>query len=328
MQHTAKHIYHTITNARHILLIPHQHPDGDALGSVTAFMHVLTRIGKSYKAFCHTPLSERQKYLPYSDKITSDPATWTDHTFDVIIVFDSGDLQYAGVAEYISRLSYTPTIINIDHHISNPHFGHHNLVLPNVSSTSEILHSFFSHTNTHIDATMATSLLAGILYDTDNFTNAATSEQTLRIGSDLIRRGAAVDIVRAGLFRDKSIKTLRVWGLVFSRIQKYEPLDIVYSYISQADLHAHGVQEKDYEGIANFFNNLGEGKVSMFLKEQKTGTIKGSFRTTQPDIDVAAWAGFFGGGGHKKAAGFTVDGPIDTALSHIFTTITAASKHA
>ena len=105
------------------------------------------------------------------------------------MVFDSGDPNYAGVDKHIANLNYSPTIINIDHHASNIFFGDYNMVDTTASSTCEILHRFFRYLHEPISPSIATSLLTGLMYDTDNFTNGATNKSALLVGEDLIRRG-------------------------------------------------------------------------------------------------------------------------------------------
>lgn len=317
MDYSARRLHDEIMRAEHILLIPHQHPDGDALGSVGAFMQWLRKLGKSHMAFCSTEVSHRMRYLPHADYIISDNTMWEKERFDLIIVLDSGDLTYAGVNTFITTLSYKPVVANIDHHISNTFFGDVNLVYPKASSTSEVIYTFFRENNVAIDHDIATCLLTGLLYDTNNFTNAATTDRSLIIASELIHAGGDIHFVRKALFQDKSLGTLKLWGTVLERLEKHDELDIVHTFITLDDLTAHGVNEKDTEGIANLLNILGDGKASLILRELKDGKVKASFRTTHDDIDVSAWAGMFGGGGHRKAAGFALEGTIDSVREKI-----------
>jgi phosphoesterase RecJ-like protein len=257
------------------------------------------------------------------EHLTSDPAVWQNPPWDLIIVCDSGDLGYAGVDTYISALTKKIPVVNIDHHVSNTRYGDAKLVVDTASSTCEVLYHFFAVNHIPVNPHMALSLLTGLMYDTDNFTNGATSRTALAIGSDLVRRGADLSFVRHALFQNKSIPTLQVWGSVLGRLTKVPDLDLTYTFITMRDLTERELEEKDAEGIANFLSTLGETDISMFLKETKTGDVKGSFRTTHDVHDVSLMAKKFGGGGHKKAAGFTVPGPMDSAVTHILDTLRA-----
>ncbi len=101
------------------------------------------------------------------------------------------------------------------------------------------------------------------------------------------------------------------------RLKLHEHTDIAYTYVTMEDLVRAEVNEEEADGIANFLNFLEEGKAAMILKGRADGTVKGSFRTTRSDVDVSAWAKLFGGGGHIKAAGFSVEGPMEKAIEHI-----------
>jgi phosphoesterase RecJ-like protein len=120
------------------------------------------------------------------------------------------------------------------------------------------------------------------------------------------------------VYKNISIPALKVWGKMLNRLNKNESLDIVSTYITRVDIAEAGIQDSDIEGLANFMNMIDEGKAKMILKELEDGKWKGSFRTTRDDVDVSAWAAKMNGGGHKKAAGFKVDGNVDEAMAKIF----------
>ncbi len=306
------------------MLVPHQNPDGDALGSVTAFAEFLLNHGKEVTIFCKTGYPPAFHYLANLNIFTSDTAAWNGEPYDTVMVFDSGDLAYAGVESFIADLPYSPTIVNIDHHATNIFYGDYNMVDTTASSTCEMLHRFFRYNHYKITPTMATSLMTGLMTDTDNFTNGATSKAALAVGEDLIRRGANRPLIRRQVFTDTTIPALKLWGRMLSRLTHHEPHDLVYTYVTQADISEHGATEDDTSGVANFMNNLSEGKAAMILKERPDGTVKGSFRTVRDDLDVACWARALGGGGHTKAAGFTVTGTIEEAIDKIFAAIAQA----
>lgn len=317
--HTAKQIYEAIQKASSILLIPHQNPDGDALGSSTAFGVWLGNIEKDFTIFCKTTHTPRFSYLPL-EKFTTDPKTW-EKKFDLVIVFDSGDLRYAGVSEEIALVRDQITLVNIDHHATNEFFGDLNFVDIKASSTSEMVQRFFSINHITLQKEIATGLLTGFITDTDNFTNGATSTFALSAVSQLLRSGGRMSPIQNRVYKNISIPALKVWGKMLNRLSKNETLDIVSTYITRVDIAEAGIQDSDIEGLANFMNMIDEGRAKMILKELEEGKWKGSFRTTRDDVDVSAWAAKMNGGGHKKAAGFKVDGTIDEALVKIFSVI-------
>lgn len=322
----AKQIYNEIQKAEHILLVPHQDPDGDALGSATALMHYLKNIDKDHTIFCSTGAESKLHFLPYVEELTTEEAIWEESYFDLVIVLDSGDLKYAGIDEYIKNLKHKPKIVNIDHHDQNTEFGDLNLVIPSAASTTQILYRFFTLNNIQIDTYLATCLLTGILTDTDNFTNAATTVASLEIAGNLVKKGGKINLIKQIMFQDKSVSALKLWGQALSRLSKHDEHEIVYTYLTQDDLKDYNVKEEETKGIANFMNSLDEGKAALILKERSDGNVKGSFRTTRDDIDVSELAQALGGGGHKKASGFQSNSDIEKTLEKVWKTIEEIKK--
>ncbi|MFA6105815.1 MAG: bifunctional oligoribonuclease/PAP phosphatase NrnA [Patescibacteria group bacterium] len=315
--HAATVIHKHIQKAHKILIVPHQNPDGDAIGSAAAFHEYARSLGREAQIFCVTPPNPKLSFVHHSAPIYSDPAIFKDPSIDTIVTLDSGDLRYSGIAELVK--GHRATIINIDHHASNENYGDINLVIPTAASTTEILFRFFRHNSIRISQKMATSLLTGLSTDTSNFTNAATTGDALRAGGELILAGGNFNLITSNTLKNKSIGSLRLWGKAFSRLTKDERLNLTHTYVTQADIKELGVSESEYEGISNFLNNLENTSITLLLSETADGKIKGSLRTTKNDVDVSAIAKKFNGGGHKKAAGFTVDGTLEEVLGKILT---------
>lgn len=317
-EHTAHHIYHIIKASRSVLLVPHQKPDGDALGSTTAFAEWLRTEGKEYTIFCKTDYPKNFSYIPHTDEITSDEKVWQEKTFDTIVVFDSGDLRYAGIDGLIESLPNKPKIIDIDHHATNEYYGVANLVATHFSSTCEVVFQFLTLNGVTINNNMATSLLTGLITDTDHFTNAATSSTALGAASILMGKSGKHTHIKETIYNRTSLEAFKLWGVVFERLCKNTELDIVYTYITQEDLIKFQLTETESEGMSNFLNVISEGKAGLIIKEIEPQTWKGSFRTTRDDVDVARIAKGLNGGGHKKASGFSVTGTREEAFEKIF----------
>ena len=315
----ATHIHRAIEQANKIMLVPHKNPDGDTLGSVAALMQYLRRIDKPHTAYCATAISPNLLYLPHTEYIfcEQDTHVWQDPEVDLVVVFDAGDLAYAGIDEHIASMLTRPTIINVDHHTTNQFYGDHNLVMDTASSTTEILYGFFTYNNIHIDPDMATCLLTGLVTDTDHFTNAGTTSSSLTVAGELISRGGNFERIKASTLQNKTVQSLKLWGRILSRLTHDQETDIVYTHVTTADVEHFGLGDVETEGFANFLNTIGDGKAALILKQNTDGTYKGSFRTTQDSVDVSAYALALGGGGHKKAAGFTVDGPLESARNAV-----------
>lgn len=295
----------------HILLIAHQKPDGDCLGATLALSHYLAKQAKGHLCFCVDPVPDQFSYLPRSEHMINDHEHVLKFPIDRIVVLDSGDLAYAGVEALVEKLRQgNPVVINIDHHPTNDRFGDVNLVHPAASSTSEILFHFFDHHRVPIDRDMATCLLTGILTDTGSFSNLATTPSSLEVAGKLLAKGARLKHITQFTLRNMSLPSLKLWGRVLSRLREDPKTRIVTTVIRQKDFEELGLSERDATGIANFLNNLQDAKMVVVYKEEPGGKVKASMRTTERDVDVAAIAKAHGGGGHKKAAGFTVSGTL------------------
>ncbi len=309
-KHLFQKIKDEIEQAESIIAIAHQNPDGDAIGSLLGLGHYLEQTDTEHTLFCRTPIPDYLKFLSHVEKITSDDKHLLSRAHDLIIVLDSGDLEHAGVADHFRRLKGIPKVINIDHHPTNQHYGHINLVHPLASSTAEIIFHFLDYHRHPISKEVATQLLTGILTDTGSFSNLATTSSSMEVSSRLLAYGARVREITQHTFHNKSLTQLQLWGRALSRLKRDDESGIVTTLLTTKDFDELGIDEESSEGIANFLNNVEEAKAIMVLKEKSDGTIKGSLRTTQPDVDVSRIAKFFGGGGHKKAAGFTIKGTL------------------
>ncbi|MEK7570136.1 MAG: DHH family phosphoesterase [Patescibacteria group bacterium] len=302
-------IHDAIKGAKEILLIAHQKPDGDTLGANLAMANWLRDEGRHFHIFCAHPVPPHFQYLPLWEHIKSTEEELALIPFDVVIALDSSSLTYAGADSLVAKLKGQPTIINIDHHGTNPHFGNLNVVDPEAPSCTVLVHRFLQHIGAHVSQDISTCLLTGILTDTGGFSNMGTTHEAMEIASELLKRGAKFRAITNHTVRNKTVNSLKLWGRALDRLTRHAN-GIVSTVVTQADLEECEATEEDMEGISNFLNALQDAKVIMVLKE-RDGEVKGSLRTTDPDTDVAAMAKqLFGGGGHKKAAGFSVPGTL------------------
>jgi bifunctional oligoribonuclease and PAP phosphatase NrnA len=297
-----------LKQAQRVLLIAHKKPDGDTLGASVSMLNYLVASGKRVVAFCATPVPEQYAYLPLIDRFTSDPTIF-EEKYDLICVFDSGDLRYAGVADFVDGMRERPFIVNLDHHATNENFGDLNLLFIDASSTAEVVHRFYRANKIEIDASMATALLTGILTDTSNFINPATNATCIQAASNLMICGARIGEITSSLVRNKSIPGLQLWGRALERLRENRELGIASTLITQKDLAETGTEGGEaVEGIANFLGATLDVPAIMVLREMPGGEVKGSLRSATRDVSKIAK--LLGGGGHKKAAGFTVKGKI------------------
>src|SRR3989344_781129 len=243
MQRTAHQIHNHIKNANKLALVSHPNPDGDTLGAAMAFAEYLQTLGKEVKIFCLTPVPDKFSFLKNIHLVTQDPETFLD--MDTITVLDCGDLRYAGVVELLK--DHAATIINIDHHATNEKYGHMNMVVVGAASTTEVVYNFFKINSVRISPSMATALLTGLITDTDNFSNSATSYTSLTAASELLRLGANWNTINNSLVKNKPLAILKLWGLILSRLNKKSPyggspegredaFTMAYTYLTREDV--------------------------------------------------------------------------------------------
>jgi phosphoesterase RecJ-like protein len=309
-QLTINKIEQAVLGAKKILVLTHQKPDGDAFGSVLAFGKFLDALDATHDIFALGPLSSAANFLPGVKKIKSDPAGLNFLNYDLILILDCGDTKQPGFETELNALPENLTVINIDHHRTNENFGTINLVDPDAASTTEIIFNFFEQIKFSIDSDMATSLLTGLITDTSNFSNPATTFASFETAGRLLAYGARLGEISTNILQNKSLDVLKFWGTILSRLTENKEWGVVTTVITKDDLELANLNEEALEGVTNFLNNLKGAKMVLVLKALEEGKINGSFRTTSPGVDVSRLAKMFGGGGHAKAAGFTIPGKL------------------
>ena len=309
-QLTINKIEQTIAGAKKVLVLTHQKPDGDAFGSSLAFGKFLDALEATHDIFALGPLSSAANFLPGVKKIKSNPAELSFSNYDLIIILDCGDFKQPGFEAELNSLPKNTAVINIDHHRTNENFGTINLVDPDAASTTEIIFNLFEEIKFPIDSDVATLLLTGLVTDTSNFSNPATTFASFEAAGRLLSHGARLGEISANVLQNKSLDVLKFWGTILSRLTENKELGVVTTVITKEDLDLANLDEEALEGVTNFLNNLKGAKMVLVLKALEDGKIKGSFRTTTEGIDVSRLAKAFGGGGHAKAAGFTIPGKL------------------
>ncbi len=296
-----------VRNAKKILLIADGSPDGDSLGSSSGFLNWLLREGKTAQAFCAAPIPRSFSFLYGIHLFRNDAATFKEE-WDLIITFDAGDLRHCGVEQLLPQIKTPYTLVNIDHHATNARYGQLNLVYTDACSTCEVVYRFLTAEEIPLDPAIATSLLTGVLTDTSSFSNAATTSPGMDAASVLTAAGARTNEIYHHILQNKTVDGLRLWGLALSRLKYNKTYNMVTTYFFAKDLE--GAPEEAVEGVSNFLNaSCGEADTMLVLREFSNGTIKGSMRSAKRDISKIAK--LLGGGGHKKAAGFTINGHLE-----------------
>lgn len=302
--------YNHIKEAHNILIVAHDRPDPDALASMCALMELFNILNKKFTAFCHDLPPSQFKWLPNIDKITNDRKAFDFKDFDLIIALDCGSLNRTNLSAEIKNKNEKQFIIEFDHHPKVDNYSDLEVRDPAKSATAEILYWLFKFNKIKITKNVANSLLTGLLGDTGNFIYPSTSNQTMQIASELLSSGARFPKVYEGTWRNKSLDAMKLWGKAIANLEINKKYNIAVTLLSYEDLNSSQASDEEMEGIAGFLSNLDSVNGLIMLREDSPGLIRGSLRTARHDVNIAHLAGFLGGGGHQKAAGFKLQGQI------------------
>lgn len=233
--------------------------------------------------------------------------------FDLIITVDTAELsQLKTFYENNVELFHQIPVINIDHHISNTHFGKINHVDIMSSSTTELIFPIIEQLAEQedielIDEDVATLLLTGIITDTGSFQNANTTPRSFAKAAQLISYGARQQEIIQHIYKTKQLSQLKLWGRVLSKIQTDEKRRIVWSVVSQQDFKdTESSVDQTGDVIDELMTNAPGAEIILLMKEKEGNVVSISIRTTSPSIDASRIAEHFGGGGHTQAAGCTI----------------------
>jgi len=293
------------------LLTAHEGPDGDALGSLLGMHHLLTQLGKDsvmFMAAKEFPLPIEYRFLALEEVFHEPPADMVDRT---VIFLDCGNIDRMPV-EFLS--SGDNFRINVDHHHDNTLFGDLNLVDTAASCTAEIVYELAILLGAEITAEIASALYVGLITDTGKFMYENTDARTHRIAAELIDAGVRVDETYRRLYEHVPIEKLRLVSRALEGIERYCDERLVIAYVTAADYEASGAGEEMTEGIIDHLRSVEGTKVAALIRDQGDrgrAARKVSLRSSGGEIDVSAIAREQGGGGHKRAAGFSTDLELD-----------------
>lgn len=294
-----------------IVVISHVNPDGDAIGSGLALTLGLKKMGKNVRFILQDKYPDSVKFLNEINIVEQYDEN-NEYKFDLSICVDGATDDRLGKAKELLKDRF---VINIDHHISNTLYGKLNYV-EEISSTSELIYKFLKFCEIDIDINMAEALYTGLVNDTGNFSHDNVTEKTFEMAAELKRIGASNSKVVREFFNTKSLPAIKLLGIAMYEMEYNENKKLAYYFMSKETLDKYNGRKEDTEGIVEKLTSFKEAEVSLFLREDKIGVIKGSMRSKH-DIDVNEIASIFGGGGHRKAAGFTSELPAEEIIKKV-----------
>jgi bifunctional oligoribonuclease and PAP phosphatase NrnA len=299
------------------LLTAHEGPDGDALGSLLGMHHMLTQLGKDSVMFLAAkefPLPIEYRFLPLEEVFHEAPADMADRT---VVFLDCGNIDRMPVDFLITGDNVR---INIDHHHDNTRFGDINLVDVEASCTAEIVYDLALLMGARITREMAAALYVGLITDTGKFMYENTNSHTHRVAAELIDAGVDVDDIYRRLYEHVPIEKLRLVSRALDSIQRRCDDRLVLTYITAADYEATGSGEEMTEGVIDHLRSIDGTKVAAVVRDlgdRGRAARKVSLRSSDGDVDVSAIARKHGGGGHKRAAGFSTDLELDDVVAFL-----------
>ncbi|MFW5908151.1 MAG: DHH family phosphoesterase [Desulfosalsimonas sp.] len=315
-------IIQQLKNSKKILLATHIHPDGDAIGSLLSMGLALEEIKKKVQLYNESVLPAVYNFLPSIHRIKNDSGELED--YDTAIILDCSDLQRVGeAAEAISRI---PVIINIDHHPTNSRFGKYQLIDPKAASTTVLVYRLITAMDIPVTTAIAYAIYTGIMADTGSFRFSNTNSEAFKICHEMVGHGADAHKVAHHVYETISLKRVKLLNMLFDTIEISENGKLSLMTLTQNMLHATGTSIIDVDGLINYARRIENVKVAALLCE------RGGVRNLRPhngssfhvslrsdgSVDVANLAAVFGGGGHRNAAGFDVQGSLPEVKKYLY----------
>jgi bifunctional oligoribonuclease and PAP phosphatase NrnA len=296
----------------------HDNPDGDAVGSLLATHLALGLLGKDTAMVLGgaTPLPDEYAFLELEARGLRREAP-EDTAQRVLVAVDCAQASRIVEATLIETAALT---IDIDHHHDNTRFGDVNLVVEDASSTAEVLADVFAELGVPLTPELAESLYVGLVTDTGRFQYSNTTPKALRLAAQLVEAGASVSKVFVKVYESTPFPKLKLLARALERATELADGRVVVSELRREDFAAAGAEEPYSEGIIDHLRAVDGAELVALVRELPAGapaSRKGSLRSHSDGVDVSAIARSFGGGGHKRAAGFSTDLEMDEITRRI-----------
>jgi bifunctional oligoribonuclease and PAP phosphatase NrnA len=298
------------------LVVTHENPDGDALGSLLAATLALRQLGKDAVMYLagDTPLPREYDFMPLDELLRELPADSGDR---VLVAVDCAKEDRIGDEAAISR---APVVVDIDHHHDNTRFGDVNLIVADASSTGEVLRDVISELDLELTPALAEPLYIALVTDTGRFQYANTTPKALRLAAELVEAGADIHAVFQQVYESVEFAKLKLLARALDRAEVLEGGRIVVSHLLRTDFADVGAAEPYSEGIIDYLRAVEGAELAALVREQLSDAAqarKGSLRSSIDELDVSAIARRFGGGGHRQAAGFSSDASLEEIVETI-----------
>jgi phosphoesterase RecJ-like protein len=296
-----------IQESENIYIVSHVQPDGDNIGSILALWMALKNIKERVFILKTDEIPSDFLFLPNINIINEYNH---DDNIDLLITLDTSDESRLGKNKDL--LNQAKTIINIDHHISNINFGHINIVDSNAAATGELVYKLINRLKIPINKDIASCIYTAISSDTGSFMYDNTSAETHEIAAELIRTGIDKGNININLYQSRSIERTMLFAKALETLKLYFENKVAIVKITRSMVEEVNAKMEDTEGIVSFIREIASVEVATILKEFNEEEIKVSMRSKRY-VDVSSLCANLGGGGHIRAAGCTINSPIDIA---------------
>lgn len=302
-----------VSGAKLIGISGHMHPDGDCVGAVLACTLYLKKVlGDSVKIYSYLESISNSFTMLDGLSFINTNYQFPDKPFDLFISLDCGSADRLGRCE--KAFNEANGKIVFDHHLTNTGFGDVNFIYPSASSTCEVLYQFMDYKM--IDLPIAEALYVGIMHDTGVFKYSCTSENTMCIVGHLMSKGInTADLIDKTFFM-KSFLQVKTLGYALNQAKLGLEGKLISTVLTLKDLEMLGATSADTESVVSEIRTTEGVEVAVFIREDEPGFYKFSLRSNGK-VDVAAIAASFGGGGHKLAAGFSIQADLEETFTQV-----------
>jgi phosphoesterase RecJ-like protein len=310
---TREAVLEAIRGADRVTVICHENPDADTLGAALALRVAAERLGKTAEVVAADGVPPFLAGLPRADEVRRTPGLEPD----VAVVVDGPLSRTGAVVRDCGEWLAGARVVNIDHHVSNDGSEvQAAFVDPDAAATCEMVALLLPDLGTQIDAEIATVLAAGIVQDTHTFSHPNATPTTLRVMADLVAAGAPLHQLHRAIYADKPFATMALWGRMLNGIGQRRDGRIVHASQTLAMLAETGSDPTATEGFVDLLGSTKDGEVTVLFKESDASHVRVSVRTGG-HADAVAITSAFGGGGHSRAAGCSLDVPLATAVERV-----------
>lgn len=300
-----------ITQGQRFLITSHVDPDGDAVGSSLAMAWLLKGLGKDQIVYLADPIPYRYAFLPRPSEPVN---TLPDENFDAVFFLDCGNPERAG-KDHLT-ISTLGASVNIDHHVTNDLYGSINYNDPHASSTGELIYRIAKHMNMDISAEVAMNIYTAVFTDTGSLRYDNATIEAFEICKEMVQAGVDPAYVAQMIYESHPLKRFILLGRLLSSLTTYKNGTIVMALLSQAMFNETETSAEHSDGFAEELKQIQGIDVAVLMRELDGKKFKISMRS-KGTVDVAEKCIVFGGGGHRNAAGCTIEGAKDEVIMKI-----------